>query len=379
MIRKASVVFLAGFCGVILFALGFAVFHVWLFTQAPGSQSRETRKVCIQPGMSGPAVAQLLYDNGVVSNAQEFYLLSWLRKSVQKLQAGEYAFPPLSRPDQVLDQIIHGRVILYTATLPEGSTVRDVARILQQKDLIPEEEILRLVNDRECISGLGVKASGLEGYLFPETYVFRKPVNGVQILKAMVNQFRRHLPEDWQDRTEALGHDLNEIVILASMVEKEAVLDSERPLIAAVFYNRLKLNMPLQSDPTAVYDMPDFSGPVTAALLKRQSPYNTYLKKGLPVGPICNPGAKSLRAAFFPGDVRYLYFVSNNDGSHHFSETLSEHQQAVSRLIEKHRGQGDQASPGLEPPREAVVPAGPAGPQEGMESAPSESGGTAGR
>ncbi len=372
MSRKAGAFLLAGFSGVILLALGFTAFHLWLFTQLPGSQTREIRKLYIQPGMSGPSVAQLLYENGVVSNAQEFYLLSWFRRSVQKLQAGEYAFVPLSKPDQILDQVVHGRVILYTATLPEGSTVRDVARILDQKGLVPEAEVLRLVKDGECINGLGLQVSGLEGYLFPETYVFKKPINGAQILKAMVTQFRRHLPDDWQKRSEALGYDLNDIVIVASMIEKEAVIDSERPLIAAVFYNRLKLNMPLQSDPTAVYDIPDFSGPVTAAHLKRQSPYNTYQKKGLPIGPICNPGARSLHAAFFPGHVRYLYFVSNNDGSHHFSETLSEHQQAVSQFIEKRKGLTDRAGSSTEPQRNPAVSAEP--PEEQENEKPASSG-----
>jgi UPF0755 protein len=119
------------------------------------------------------------------------------------------------------------------------------------------------------------------------------------------------------------------------MVEKEAVVDAERPLIAAVFLNRLKRDVPLQSDPTAVYDLPDFSGPITHAHLQRQSPYNTYQNRGLPIGPICNPGARSLQAALYPEDVPYHYFVSNNDGTHQFSETLEEHNKAVARYREK--------------------------------------------
>ena len=139
---------------------------------------------------------------------------------------------------------------------------------------------------------------------------------------------------------------LHQVVILASIVEKEAMVDSERPVIAAVFLNRLKNNMPLQSDPTAVYDLPGFSGSITPAHLKRPSPYNTYINKGLPVGPICNPGSKSIRAALFPEKVRYLYFVSNNDGTHYFSETLAEHNQAVARVIEKRKAAKAQETPG---------------------------------
>lgn len=361
MIRKAGALLAAGFSGLVLLVLGAAVFHFWLFTRLPGSPSRETRQVTIEPGMSGPRVAQLLYDNGVVANAQEFYLLCWLRRAMGKLQAGEYAFQTLSTPDQILDQIVRGRVIMYSATLPEGATIRDLAKLLSQKGIIPEADFLKLATDTESIGGLGLNVATLEGYLFPETYSFRKPFNGAQVLKAMVHQFWRHLPDGWQQRSHELGYSLHDIVILASMVEKEAVVDSERSIIAAVFYNRLKLNMPLQSDPTAVYDLPDFTGPVTAAQLKRQSPYNTYLKKGLPIGPICNPGAKSLRAAFYPENVRYLYFVSNNDGSHQFSETLSDHQKAVTRYQEKRKAAREEESSGRTTPPLAAAEESPPG------------------
>ena len=184
--------------------------------------------------------------------------------------------------------------------------------------------------DKEFIDSLDLPDDGLEGYLFPETYYFTKSNNIRTILKSMVRQFRLHFPKKWEDRAKERGSSVQEVVILASIVEKEAVVDSERPLIAGVFFNRLKLNMPLQSDPTAVYDLPDFSGPITREHLQRQSPYNTYQKRGLPAGPICNPGAGSLEAVLYPEEVPYLYFVSNNDGTHRFSTTLEEHQRAVS-------------------------------------------------
>ncbi len=139
---------------------------------------------------------------------------------------------------------------------------------------------------------------------------------------------------------------VHQVVTLASMVEKEAVVDSERPIIAAVFLNRLRVDMPLQSDPTAVYDLPDFSGPVTATHLKRRSPYNTYQQKGLPAGPICSPGAKSLKAVLYPQDVPYIYFVSNADGTHHFSRTFQEHNEAVSRYRAAKRKFPEQYEPG---------------------------------
>ncbi len=177
----------------------------------------------------------------------------------------------------------------------------------------------------------------------------------------MVERFWQRLPQEWQDRLKELGLSLHEIVTLASIIEKEAVVDSERPVIAGVFYNRLKINMPLQSDPTAVYDIPGFSGPVTAAHLTRQSPYNTYRIKGLPPGPICSPGAKSIHAALYPEKVPYLYFVSNNDGTHHFSVTSEEHRKAVSHYYElKKKALEDKGRP-IGDPVETVPPEGRAG------------------
>ncbi|MFP5213697.1 MAG: endolytic transglycosylase MltG, partial [Acidobacteriota bacterium] len=234
----------------------------------------------------------------------------------------------------------------------EGSTVRDVAAILDRSGLVARDDILRLSGDRSFVHSLGLHGPGLEGYLFPETYSFERMQDGATMLRAMVEQFRRHLPEGWRESEKTLGRSTHDLVILASIVEKEAVADRERPIIAGVFLNRLRLDMPLQSDPTAVYDLPDFSGPVTAEHLKRHSPYNTYTIKGLPAGPICNPGEKSLEAAFHPEKTSYLYFVSNNDGTHRFSNTIAEHQQAVNRYREqrnamKARPRSDPATHGV--------------------------------
>lgn len=311
-----------------------AALHFWLFLRLPANTAFETKQFFIPPKTGAYRVAGLLESKGVVRDARAFYILAWLKKSLNRLQAGEYAFSTASTPEQILDQIINGRVVIHSATLPEGSTLWEVARILDQKDLASGEEFLQAANDEEFIQSIGLKARSLEGYLFPETYFFKKPISSAQMVKAMTQQFWHRLPNEWPTRAKELGRSLNEIVTIASIVEKEAVVDSERPIIAGVFYNRLKINMPLQSDPTAVYDIPNFSGPVTAAHLTRQSPYNTYHIKGLPPGPICNPGAKSLMAALYPEKVPYLYFVSNNDGTHRFSVTAEEHRKAVSNYHE---------------------------------------------
>ncbi len=311
-----------------------AVFQFWLFLHLPAKPAVETKQFFIPPKTGALGVARLLESQGVVRDARAFYALGWLRNSLHRFQAGEYAFSTLWTPEQVLDQIVNGRVVIHTATLPEGSTLWDIARILEQKDLAQGSEIIELAKSAEFIKSLGIKAVSLEGYLFPDTYHFKKPLDGSTIVRAMVQQFRQRLPKEWNGRARELGLSLNEIMTMASIVEKEAVVDSERPIIAGVFYNRLKINMPLQSDPTAVYDIPGFSGPVTAAHLTRQTPYNTYRIKGLPPGPICNPGIKSILAALYPEKVPYLYFVSNNDGTHHFSATVDEHRKAVSHYYE---------------------------------------------
>ncbi len=309
-------------------------FNFWLFLHRPAKPFFEKKQFFIPPQTSAYKVAGLLRSQEVIRDAPAFYLLGWLKHSLGRMQAGEYAFSTLCTPDQVLDQIVNGRVVIHIATLPEGSTMWDVAKVLDQMELAPQSEIIELAGSAEFARSLGLKAKGLEGYLFPETYHFKKPVSSASIAKAMVRQFWQHLPQEWPDRAKELGLSLHEIVTLASIIEKEAAVDFERPLIAGVFYNRLKINMPLQSDPTAVYDIPGFSGPVIAAHLARQSPYNTYHIKGLPPGPICSPGAESIRAALYPEKVPYLYFVSNNDGTHRFSVTAEEHRNAVSHYYE---------------------------------------------
>jgi UPF0755 protein len=318
-------------------ALGMVGFNFWLFLKSPGSPHLGIRQVVIRSGMNAAAIAKILSAEGVITDPDRFYLLCLLRKADQRLKAGEYAFLPLSTPQKILDQIVSGKAIIQRVTFPEGSTAYDVAKTLTEKGLASEREIMRLVLDRDFIQSNGLDVSSLEGYLFPETYFFQRTQSEPAMLRMMVRQFRRHLPEGWEQRAAELGSSLHEIVIMASMVEKEAVVDLERPIIAGVFYNRLRENMPLQSDPTAVYDLADFSGPISWTHLRRQSPYNTYQNRGLPVGPICNPGTKSIKAALDPERVTYRYFVSNRDGSHHFSETLAEHNQAVARSHQRRK------------------------------------------
>jgi UPF0755 protein len=322
---------------------GFLLFQAWLFLRLPGGSERAMIVVEVPPRTSAMSIAQLLQEKRLISDAQKFYLLCRYRKAASRLRAGEYGFLSPTTPDQVLEKLIQGKVLLHRVTFPEGATVWDVARALEEQGLGSARDITRFAHDPELMRSLGINGPNLEGYLFPETYYFPKSQDAQTLLRAMVQQFRQQFPEAWLKRADEIGMRVQDAVTLASIVEKEAAVDSERTLIASVFHNRLKKNMPLQSDPTSVYDLPGFSGPVTSAHLKRQSPYNTYLIKGLPVGPICNPGRKSLEAVLYPETTSYFYFVSNLDGTHRFSATNAEHQQAVGQYREKVRAAHGQA------------------------------------
>ncbi len=317
--------------GIVSFVLGITAFSIWLFSMVPAGSGGRVKIIEIHPGMSGIGIAELLQKEGIVRDREKFYLLCRIRQASPHLQAGEYEFLSLSTPNQIIDQLVSGRVYIRRVTFPEGLTLREVAVIFEDTGFMPQEEFLALVNDETVVQSLGIDAPSLEGYLFPDTYHFNKSTTAMSLLKTMVRQFRENLPARWEERAGELGLTFHELVILASVVEKEAAVDTERPLVSAVFHNRLRMGMPLQSDPTAVYDLEDFSGPVRPEHLRRPSPYNTYLNRGLPAGPICNPGKRSIQATLYPADVDYLYFVSNNDGTHHFSRTFQEHSRAVAR------------------------------------------------
>lgn len=327
--RLARVLSLLLICSLSGAAAG--LFQFWLFLHQPGSTKAAIKLVDIDPGMHFQAITEKLASEGIISNRNLFPALCKWRKADGLLQAGEYEFHTLSTPQQVLSRLINGEVAVHRVTIPEGATIRDVAELLEQAGIGKKSEIIRLAGDQTFIRACGLQFDSLEGYLYPDTYHFLKSDKPAQLLKRMVDQFRRKVKIEWQQQAEELGFTFHQVVILASMVEKEAKVESERPIIAAVFLNRLKRHMKLQSDPTAVYDLADFTGPLSAEQLKRDSPYNTYKHFGLPKGPICNPGTPSIKAVLSARDVPFLYFVSNRDGTHSFSKTFREHKQAINR------------------------------------------------
>jgi UPF0755 protein len=245
-------------------------------------------------------------------------------------------------PFQVLGALLQGQVKRHLVTIPEGYTVIQIGQLLQDLNIADREEFVEKTSSPTFIASLGIapfpptrKRLTLEGYLFPDTYHFVKEMNPEQIIQMMVSRFKKVFTSDLIERSSQMGFSERDTIILASILEKETSLSGEKPLISAVFHNRLKKKIPLQSDPTVIYGIEKFDGNLKKEHLVKPTPYNTYLFLGLPPAPICNPGRDSMVAAVSPAPVPYLYFVSKNDGSHHFSCTMEEHNRAIMKYQTK--------------------------------------------
>ena len=280
-------------------------------------------------GTSLSGLAHLLKKEELISSKTSFIILGKLTRSERKIKPGEYALDTSMGPLKMLDMFKGGKVVLHKIRIPEGYSAQQIGSLLEMKGLITQEKFLKWVQHPKLINRFGINAPSLEGYLFPETYFFPKYMEGDKMIQTMVSRFKKTFSPEWQERAKALTMTEHKVVTLASIIEKETGKENERSLISAVFHNRIKRGMPLQSDPTVIYALPDFNGNLTRKHLSYLSPYNTYRVRGLPPGPIANPGAKSIEAALYPADVKYYYFVSKNDGSHYFSKTLGEHNRAV--------------------------------------------------
>jgi UPF0755 protein len=289
--------------------------------------------VDIPTGSSFWESTEILNKAGLIKNRFFFYSLAAARGARRHICAGEYEINTLMTPWTMIKKLTRGEVKIYKVIIREDLTLRDIAEILEKDKLINKEIFFDLARDKEFMESLNIEAESLEGYLFPDTYYFNRSMNTRRIIKKMVDTFREKVTPAMIKRAEELGFSPHQFITLASIIGKESGADSEKSRISAVFHNRLNKKMRLQSDPTAVYDMDRFEGKVLRSHLKRKSPYNTYLIKGLPPGAIANPGLDSLKATINPAHVDYLYFVSKNDGSHYFSSSLVEHNQAVKRYI----------------------------------------------
>jgi UPF0755 protein len=309
-----------------------AITYVYFY--APASWESNSKVVTILPGMGFGDIARTLESKGVVRDRRAFYLLARLRNAILKVKAGEYEVQTNMTPSEVLAKLVRGDVIKYPITIPEGFNLFQISEVLDKAGVCSPRAFMDKARDPVFISSLALEGENLEGYLFPDTYNFPKGYGEEPVIRQMVSRFNA-VYAPLAKRAEEMGLSRRAVVILASMIEKEAMDDQERPLISAVFHNRLHRGMALQSDPTAIYGMKKEKngneGRITRQDLMRKTPYNTYQITGLPKGPIANPGMKSLDAVLNPADVRYLYFVSKNDRTHYFSNTLEEHNRAVTR------------------------------------------------
>jgi len=285
----------------------------------PLEENSVTQKVVnIPSGTNAKEIVDVLGKNEIIrKNNYTFRILIKLMKLEDQLKYGEYSLSPSMNMLQILDKLVKGEVIVYKITIPEGYTCTQIAELLGKKEIAEKEDFLELIKDREKL---------LEGYLFPDTYEVPKKYGAEKMSKVMLSNFNQIAIENkFADRAEEIGFSLNEIIILASIIEKEAKFSDEKNKVSTVFHNRLEKGMKLQSCATIQYILEKPKEKLDENDLKIDSPYNTYLYKGLPPGPICNPGLDSIIAALEPNEEDYLYFVLGENGRHIFSKTYQEH------------------------------------------------------
>jgi UPF0755 protein len=331
-IRKRFVILIClGGLGLLLAGVGIgALVTAWFH---PFRNYTEPEKLLwIAPGTPSPAIARQLEAEGIVSHHTLFLAYAKTLKWSKPLQAGEYLFrEPLTIP-QVAERLNQGLIHYRKLTIPEGTSLFEIPELFREGGLTLPEDFDRVLEEVELISDLSPSARNLEGFLFPDTYRWTRQTTARDLIRQMVERFRQVVAAHIQPGMESSGLTLQQVVTLASLVETETGMESERALVSSVFHNRLGRGIPLQCDPTVIYAAKlngRFRGKIYQSDLDFSSPYNTYTIAGLPPGPIANPGLKSLQAAIRPATTDYLYFVSDNRGGHVFSETLSQHLRAV--------------------------------------------------
>ena len=318
--------------GLLILAVALICIAFARYVTSPVNHFTTSRIVDIPKGAGFLRITEIMNDAGLVANRPFFWLLALVKGTRKQIRAGEYEITGSLSPSEILDKLVRGEIKYYTVMLPEDITLNEVAKRLLAYKLINEKEFMALVVDREFLASLGIEADSIEGYLFPETYQFDRSMTTKEVIRIIVRQFWKEITPELRSRAEKMNLTLNEWVTLASIIGKESGNKEEKPLISAVFHNRLKRGMKLQSDPTAVYHLERAGTPVKTVLrshLLKDTPHNTYRITGLPPGPIANPGIDSLRAAVSPAKVNYLYFVATKDGGHEFSATLKAHNLAV--------------------------------------------------
>ncbi len=327
--KNFKVIITITFC---LFFFGAFCFmmDLFIYTGKPASINDHTEKiVTINSGQAFKSFSEGLHKNGVIKNLYKFNFFARIKGYDKKVKAGEYLLSASMTPYKILQILTDGKVCLHKITIPEGYNIRQVASVIAMAGLCAETKFTDYATDSSFVHNKGIDAETFEGYLFPDTYFFSKNVSPEKIISAMVKRFRSVFTPFFQEQTKKLGLSIHQTVTLASIIEKETGDPEERSIISSVFHNRLKKKMRLESDPTVIYGIKDFDGNIKKRHLETSTPYNTYKIKGLPPGPIANPGIKAIEAALFPADTDFLYFVSKKDNTHEFSSNIKKHNKAV--------------------------------------------------
>jgi UPF0755 protein len=309
---------------------GSAAVFLWRLNRP--TRLEEVREIYIQPGMSARRIGQLLEKEGLIRSARLFASLVRLQGVERRLEAGTYRFDGAEATADLIQQLLQAPLQLRRITLREGLTRQETAALLAHHELADSARFMALTENPALIRRLRIDAPTLEGYLFPDTYFFGEASSETTIVEALVNSFHQVFADSLDVRLDAIGLSLHEAVTLASIVEREARRQEERPLISGVFLRRLRLNRRLESCATIHYALGFYKADLTYQDLRIDSPYNTYRHPGLPPGPIANPGRAAILATLYPAETEYLYFVSRGDGTHIFSRTNQEHERAKRSL-----------------------------------------------
>ena len=304
---------------------------------APVDVNAKPVELKIVRGMSSQAIADQLAHNKLIHNPWAFLFVSHLSDASHRLQVGTYRLSGAMSIPQIIDHLKTGKVVTQQFVVPEGLTVVQIGKLWEKAGFGTAAVFNQAASDPKWLRKYRIEGNTLEGYLFPNTYQFPDGATPQVIIQIMLDEFDRRWTAEFTEEAKALGFSKHQIITLASIIEAEARIPDERPLVSAVFHNRLRDGWKLQADPTALYGLGNPDRPPRAADLRVDSPYNTYIYKGLPPGPICNPGTASILAALRPTSVDYMYFVAIGDGRHHFSKTLREHQNMINKMRRNRR------------------------------------------
>ncbi len=324
---SAALIFICAFVGALV------------LLNAPTGKSAKAA-IEIKKGMTTRGIARMLREKGIIRSEFLFYFASRFRGYSTRYKAGRFTLPREMRTTEIARRLAETPPAPadIRVTIPEGKSIREIASILREKAAVDSSAFVMFAMNTALAESMGVDNKTLEGYLFPETYFIGERSRALEVIRRMTAQFREAFSDSLKIRAKALGMTVNEVVTLASLIETEAANAEERPIISQVFHRRLDLGFPLQANPTIQYILGE-KRRVLKEDLDIESPYNTYLHTGLPPGPIASPGVSSIRAALYPADTKYLYFVSDGDGAHIFSETLAGHNAAVARYLKNRNRQ----------------------------------------